>query len=234
MSPKSLVATACLAIVIAFVLSLLISRGQGGDRGRVMDPPVIRTSAESNDYLAKAEKLSLKLIEKQAQGETLTEAEKDDLREAANIFKGIIAFEPRRFAPYYGEGRIRYALGDYQAAVDLMFQCIQLAPPPKPKPPIEVVQMVADAHYISSRSLFFLKRYETAARAAELALTLAPSSPDYAVAWAAAELELKNETKAEGLVMQALLLDPGHKEALRLAKFLNMDLKGLPAGRKVN
>ncbi len=217
----------------AWVLLLLFTTGcgSGGAGDRIMDPPVIRTSAEANDYVVKARTLSEKLLEKVAHGDSLNDNEKDNLREAANIFKGITAFEPTRFGPYFGEGKIRYAIGEYKEAGDLMQQAIALAPPPKPTPPIEVIQMVAEAHYISSRCLFFMGQYEDAIEAASLAMAMAPTSPDYMMALASALIELKskdpklnqkNEDTAKQLINQALGLDPAHKEALRLAKFLKM------------
>jgi len=196
-----------------------------------MDPPVIRSNAEASDYLARAEALSSKLLEKVAAGDSVNDNEKDNLREAANIFKGVTAYDPTKFGPYFGEGKIRYAIGEYQTAFDLMQQAIVLAPPPNPKPSLEVIQAVAEAHYISSRCLFFLGRYSEAVQAASLAMTMAPSSPDYMIAKASALIEDKSsdekevkarEDTAKLLVVKALGLDPQNKDALRLAKFLKL------------
>lgn len=213
------------------LLSLTLGCGRHAAGDRVMDPPTIRTAAEASDYLAKAESLSRSLLEKAAKGESLTDPEKDNLREAANIFKGVRAYDPTKFGAYFAEGKVRYAVEEYDEAFKLMQQAIVLAPPPQPPPPLAVIQTIAEAHYVSSRCLFFMGRFAEAAEAAKLASTLAPSNPDYMTARASALLEVKSpvpaerqadENEAKVLVVKSLGRDPEHKDALRLAKFLGL------------
>lgn len=207
------------AVGIGFYLGGALS---DGPKDREIKVPVIRTSDEANQYLSKAEKLSVAPLEKLAQGLPITDPERNDLREAANYLHGVIGFERTNFPPYLAEARIRLALGDYEDAFSLVQQCIQLAPPPSPPPSVTVVQIIAEAHYVSSQCLFFNGRFEEAREAAKLAVALAPNSPDYLIAGASAELELKHEGRAKGLVQEALALDPKHKRALGLAKLLKL------------
>lgn len=214
------------AVGLGFYLGGILS---DGPKDREIKVPVIRTSDEANEYLRKAEKLSVPILEKVARGGSVTDPERNDLREAANYLHGVIGFERTHYPPYVAEAKIRLVLGEYDPAYALAQQCIQLAPPPKPSPGPEVVALIAESHYISSRALFFKNRYAEAMEAAKLAVTLAPNSPDYIVAGAAAELELKNEAVAAGLIQDALALDPEHKEARGMAKLLGLPL---PATKK--
>ena len=206
---------------IGFYLGGVLNQGP---QDREIKVPVIRTSDEANQYLQKAEKLSVGPLEKLSKGDPITDPERNDLREAANYLHGVIGFERTNFPAYLAEARIRLELGDYDDAYSLAQQCIQLAPPPNPAPPVSVVQVVAEAHYVSSRCLFFRGRFEDAREAAKLAVALAPNSPTYLIAGASAELELKHEKTAKGLVQEALVLDPHNKAALRLAKLLNLEI----------
>lgn len=241
--PKSLVATAIFGLVLSAAIGYYIS-GYGQNQGaRQIKTPVIRTSAESNDYLERARKLSEKLVMKFDAGDTLTAQELDDVREAAAYWSGIKSFDPTQYGPYYGEGKLRFMMGDYQDAFSLMVQCINLAPPPTkppaPPPPLEAIQTVADAHYIASQCLMNLQRYGEAAEAASLAVSLAPDSPDYLVAEARAQLQLGKSDAATALVVRALQIDINHRGATTLAKFMHIedllkggsDKKGKPANK---
>lgn len=209
-------------LVALLGVGLVLCGCNKGDEARAIEVPTIRTPAEADDYLVKAEKLSSEALVKSARDEPLTSAEEDNVKESLAYFEGIIAYDPSRYQPYFGAGKLAYALGQYDRAHQFMHQAITLAPPPSENPPIELVAMIAEAHYVASRSLFFLHRYEEAAVAAGLAKTLVKGSADYVVAEAAARLELKEEDKASILVLYALSLDPEHARAKQLAKLLNL------------
>ncbi len=205
------------------LLSLVVLAGcKGGDQARVIEVPSIRTSAQADDYLVRAEKLSLEALVKSGRDEPLTSAEEDNVKESLAIFEGIIAFDPSRYQPYFGAGKLAYALKDYERADKLMAQAIALAPPASKNPPVELLMMVAEAHYVVSRSRFFMQDFEVAEESAKLAVTLIKESPDYWVALASAQLELKKEDDAKFSVLKALALDQTHARANQLAKLLKL------------
>jgi tetratricopeptide (TPR) repeat protein len=208
-----------------FVLSICAVSLVGCNRGeqaRVIQVPTIRTPAEADNYLIEAEKISKAALEKSGRDEALTSAEQDNVKEALAYFEGLIAYDPARYQPYFGAGKLAYALGDWQKSLEYMQQAIRLAPPPSKTPPVELVTMIAEAHYVSSRSLFFLQKFDEAAAAAGLARTLVKASPDYLIAEASALLEMKREDDARILVLEALSLDAEHPRAKQLAKLLKL------------
>lgn len=205
------------------LLSLVLLAGcKGGERARAISVPSIRSAAEADDLLLRAEKLSSKALEKSARDEPLTSAEEDNVKESLAIFEGIIAFDPGRFQPYFGAGKLAYALKEYERAYNYMAQSIALAPPATQNPPVELVTTIAEAHFVSSRCAFFLNNYEAAEASAHLAVGLIRESPDYWVALASAQLELRKEDDAKFSVLKALALDDRHARANQLAKLLEL------------
>ncbi len=213
----------------AALVGSLVGCGKGDKSlsARVMDAPTIRTTAEAADYLKKAELISTAPLEKADRGDVLTDNDKDNLREAANIFDGLIAFSPAQYANYFGAGKMRFALNEYERSFNLMQQAITLAPPPNTKPSQDVIEMVAEAHYVSSECLVAMQRFAEAAEAARLACQWIPTSANYVAAQASAELQLKDEDKARMLVIKALGIDPKNKRALQLAKLLEVKMPKL-------
>lgn len=195
---------------------------RGGDQARAIEVPTIRTPAEADNYLIQAEKISKEALEKSSRDEPLSSAEQDNVKEALAYFEGLIAYDPSRYQPYFGAGKLAYALGEWQKSLEYMQQSIRLAPPPSKTPPVELVTTIAEAHYVSSRSLFFLQRFDEAAAAANLARTLVKASPDYLIAEASALLEMRKEDEARILVLEALSLDAEHARAKQLAKLLKL------------
>lgn len=209
-------------VSLALVAVIALAGCSKGDQARAIEVPTIRTPAEADNYLLRAEQISKEALEKSGRDEPLTSAEQDNVKEALAYFEGMIAYDPARYQPYFGAGKLAYALGEYERAFKYMYQAITLAPAPSKTPPVELVAMIAEAHYVSARSLFFLHRYEEAAAAAKLASTLVKTSPDYLVAEAAPLLELKQDAAAKDLVVRALAIDPNHRIAKQLAKLLKL------------
>lgn len=207
---------------IVCVALAILGGCQKSDQARAIQVPTIRTPAEADDYILKAEKLSKEPLEKSGRDELLTSAEQDNVKEALAYFQGIIAYDPSRYQPYFAAGKMAYALGEYEQALTYLQQAIKLAPPPSKNPPVELVTLIAEAHYVSSRALFFLHRYDEAAEGARLASMLVTSSADYLVAEASARLEMKQDDKAKDLVVRALAIDPNHRIAKQLAKLLKL------------
>lgn len=204
------------------LLVLLLAGCKGGDQARAIEVPSIRTAAQADDYLMRAEKLSLEALVKSSRDEPLTSAEEDNVKESLAIFEGIIAFDPSRYQPYFGAGKLAYALKDYARADALMTQSIALAPPATRNPPVELLTTVAEAHYVVSRSRFFLQDFAKAEESAQLAVTLIKESPDYWVALASAQLELKKDDDAKFSILRALALDANHARANQIAKLLKL------------
>lgn len=186
----------------------------GGSDGGV---PVIGNSDEYNQVLKDAEGLSKDPLERFANDEDLSEADKSNLIKAANMFEAIRAYEPEKFAPYLGLCMIYRALGNTEKAEQYIRQCI-LSLPASQAP--EIRQTAAEAHYQLSRVLFDEKKYPEALAEASTADQTIGDNPNYLVAKAIALVQLKREKEAKVELAKALKLNPTNRRATGLAKLL--------------
>jgi len=179
--------------------------------------PVIGNSDEYNQTLRDAEGLSKDSLERFANDEDLSDADKSNLIKAANLFEGIRAYEPNKFAPYLALCMIYRALGNTEKAEQYVRQCI-LSLPPSQAP--EIRQTAAEAHYQLSRVLFDEKKYAEALAEAATADQTIGDNPNYLVAKAIALVQLRREAEAKSDLAKALKLDPKNRRALGLKKLL--------------
>lgn len=205
------------AVGIALFAGLLTFRGCVGAGDSPDSIPVYRSSNEAADGMAEAAKLSVGPIERFFAGEKLTEKQTNDLVEADRLITGVIAFDPSQFQVYVAVGRIQFALGDYELAEVALREAVHFAPS---EPSSDAKMVVAETHYLLSRTLFAKRLYAPAIEEAEIALKLAPENPDNLTARAAALIQVGKSEEAAKDLAHALEHYPDHARANQLRKLL--------------
>ncbi|HVL40186.1 MAG TPA: tetratricopeptide repeat protein [Fimbriimonadaceae bacterium] len=208
-------------IWIGLLLPILLA-GCGSDTGGRGDIPIIRSPNEYNDANARSAELwQGAAADLQANGE-LSEQSVKDLREAARLFEGMIAYEPTLISSHSGLGQIYHMLGEYEKAIASLKQAVAL--PARETP--ERVALVSQSLHLMSLCHMQLRQYDEALKAAEQAMILVPDHPDYMAAAASAHLQLGNVGQARKFVDAALKVDPANSAARGLDKLLKASAEG--------
>jgi tetratricopeptide (TPR) repeat protein len=206
-------------LVAVGAIGALILIARSGCTGEGSDVPLIRTAPEFQATLERARGLSEAHMAKFDAGEALTEAEKADLRKASKLFEGLVGFEPRRYQPHFGLGKIEFTLGNREKALRHLQQAVLSAP--RDLENNELARLtVAEARYLSSLLYFEFEDWPRARDEGRAAYVLVPQSSLYATAWAAAEMQLGEEDEAIRILRIALLIDPENERAQQLLAFL--------------
>lgn len=182
------------------------------------ETPILRSVDEYNSSNQRATDLWQGAANDLAENGRLSPQSEADLREAARLFEGMIAYRPEIMATHSGLGQVYHMLGEYRRAIASLKQAVAL-PAAETK---ENVALVAQSLHLMSLSHMQLQQYEDALNAAKQALTLVPDHPDYMAAAAGALIQLKREDEAKALIAAALENDPENAAALRLKKLLEL------------
>lgn len=180
--------------------------------GKPSDIPVIASGAEYTDLLSKAEGLSKDALAKYEAGQPLDEKDKKQLREAHDIFEGLIAFNPEGFGPYFGAAKIYDALGKPDLAAPYYQSFLQYGPP---RPTADVQRLNAEAYYCLGIYFESQGEFEKVADAAEKAFRLY-REPDYLALIASVRFRDGRIKEARDFVDEALAKQPGHPRATQL------------------
>lgn len=150
--------------------------------------------------------------------------EEHNLRVALVKVKGLIGFRPDVYANYWIAGKCAYLLGDYPTAETFFYQ--GSAVPWKGEfDKKDYLDNMADTRYMLSKCYFQEKQYQKAADWALNAVKLHPDSADYRLAEAQAEIQLKHDDAARGILIEALQINPNLAEARTLLHMIASDSK---------
>lgn len=196
--------------ILPALLTLLLAAALGC--GKPSDIPVIASGAEYTDLLSKAEGLSKDALAKYEAGLPLDEKDKKQLKEAHDIFEGLIAFNPQGFGPYFGAAKIYDALGKPDLAAPYYESFLQYGPP---RPTADVKRLNAEAYYCLGRYFEAHGEFDKVADAAEKAFRLY-REPDYLALIASVRLRDRRIKEAREFVDEALAKQPGHPRATQL------------------
>lgn len=199
-------------IGLAIVLS---NRPPEGPNGGVL----INNPGHYNEVAKEAETLVQTPFYQADAGQELTQEDRDKLRKAIVLFDSMNAFQPEKLGPYLGAGKAHALLGEYEEAEQALKQV--LLNMPKYENNDRGKLAVVEALYMLSIVSFEQKNYEDAFKHADLAVEAVPDVPNYRVARANVEVQLKMIPEAKADVDAALALDPEHPKA----KMLKMLLK---------
>jgi tetratricopeptide (TPR) repeat protein len=180
--------------------------------------PVIAHQGDYDTALRKAEELSRDGLQKINLDEELTVDDKTNLTSAAAQFEGLVAFEPKLFAPHLALGMIYRGLGNLDSAEKNLRQCLTNLPEDKTEP---VRATANEAHYQLSRVLFDKGDFNGALDEANKAVKGDRLNPNYFVGQASALAQLNRKADAIRSLNAALKLDPEHRRARGLMNLLS-------------
>lgn len=181
--------------------------------------PIYSTDAEYEQALAEAVELSDEALMEYAEEQELDPEEEARLEEALTLTNGLVYYNPESFGPYVIRGKIHHALGNLeQAKEDLEFAISELPETPD----TARVWTKAETYNELSMVEFKLENYEAAEQASEEAIRRYLDNPNYRAQMASVLIQQGRLDEAEGHIREALLSDPEHKEANRLANFIQM------------
>ncbi|MEQ1934262.1 MAG: hypothetical protein ABL962_10360, partial [Fimbriimonadaceae bacterium] len=124
--PKSVLVT----VVIISLMTYAVVRGsQRADPTAIPEIPVLRSSFDYNQTLDQVEKLTSVGLERSANDEPLTDADKLAMRQAEPLIKGLIAYDYRRFTHFLLLAKLYYANEKYLEALWACNELFQRAPP---------------------------------------------------------------------------------------------------------
>jgi len=187
-------------------------------------PPVIASAGDYQETLVKAQSLSQESLKKYERGEPLDASEQPNLVEARRSLKGLIGYDPQRFAPYILSGRIALALGDYPGAKDDLTHGVFYYPREDLTPAGK--DLFAETSNYLAQAHIFLKDTAGATKVIEDGLKIAPNSAILMIANASVLVQQKKYDEAGALLDKALILDPQNAKAANLRKLLDLEKHG--------
>lgn len=180
-------------------------------------PPAVHSSAEYDQLLAEAAKLSAPGLHHMEEGTTMSVEETTNLKKAKDIFIGLSDARPTNFANYMAIGKIDRALGDKEGALRNYQQAIQFRPM---KVNNEDKVALAECSAELARSLYEEEQLEGALGYINDAISDAPENPDYYAIQAHILIQQKDVEGATKAIEHALKLDPHHEEATALKRLI--------------
>lgn len=201
-------------VIAVGVVMLLSNREPAGPDGTTL----INNPSHYTQVLREAEDLVQVPFEMFDSGNDLSDKDRADLRKATKLFESLNQFQPTKIGPYLGAAKAYQILGDYESAERDLQQVLNNIPIYENND--NGKRAAIEALYVMSLVKFGQGNYEEAFKNADLAVTAAPKVPNYRLARASAEVQLKKLDDAKADLQAALELDPGHPKAKRLLKFI--------------
>lgn len=137
--------------------------------------------------------------------------------QALSLYEGMIAWDPQRFAAYFGAGTVNWALGNYDRALERMQGFLLNSPS---NPPEEVRVMMADAHYVMAMSYYGKQDWLAAENEITQAIEAYPEVPNYLALRASTRIQRKDVQGAREDIRAALKVDPAHPRSLQVMGLL--------------
>lgn len=211
-----------------WLLPCLLLVGCGSPAVDPTAAPVLRTETEFNEALKKATSLSKDILARyDLQGENPAGTDIADLKEALRLMKGVVAFEPTRYAPALLAGKIAMALQEYEDAEQLFEQSLANIFEPIPD---KDIRFAAELHSMIGHLAVLRNDLVRADFATTQALKLVPKNPEYMAGRASVLIQQNHKADAQKLLVDALKVDPGNRRANQLLTLLN--LKEVEEGKR--
>lgn len=185
--------------------------------------PILHTANDYAVLMGQVQKLTETTLSKPPDS-AISLNEQHNLRIALVKVKGLIGYRPDVYANYWIAGKCAYLLGDYPTAESFFYQGTEV-PWKGDFDKKDYLDNMADTRYMLSKSYFQEKQYQKAADWALNAVRLHPDSADYRLAEAQAEIQLKHDDAARGILLEALQIDPNLAEARTLLHMIASDSK---------
>lgn len=206
-------------------LVILSNRPPAAPNGENM----ITSNAQFEDTSDAALALCREPLAKFDRDELLTEEDKANLEKALKSYELMGLYKPAALEPAFQAGRIHFALGRPEDAELILNQAVlngdSIMQNPDNRANTTVLEAtrltLAEARYVRSLVFQQLGEFEKARFDANYAVNEVPNSPNYLVARASTNLELKNVPDAIRDVRSALKLEPEHRRAIQLAKLID-------------
>lgn len=202
--------------VVVIVLALAGCRGGSGGSG----VPVIRTVQQYDQVRVQAWDLAKNGLQAFEEGVPPGGTTEQDLKRAAELYRGMVDFAPASYGAHYGLAKIATALGDPDEALRHFEQALTLALRDE-RPAAQDV--AAECHDGIARIVVLRGDAARAEAEARLALQHRPEQPNYMATLASALVQSGQIDEAKELVKRALEAEPRNRRALALAAFLESD-----------
>ncbi|MBS1700553.1 MAG: hypothetical protein JST12_02750 [Armatimonadetes bacterium] len=88
------------------------------------DTDILRSPNDYQNTMNQAKILALPILQKAQNGEEVSKADQDKLRQALKLFESMNNYEPRRVDTQFGAGRILMILGEKERAVEKLQQAV--------------------------------------------------------------------------------------------------------------
>lgn len=184
--------------------------------------PVISDMSSYNQAIQQAVALTQKHFIAYDEGDTLTDADKADVRKGALLFDTANKLEPDRAGFYLDAGRAYLILGEVEEAEQRLMQCLSNAQLPNSDLKAEGV---ADAYFLLSQVRAMQLDFKGSLQFVTAADKKRPRVATYLTAKASAELQLKMMAEAKKDLGLALSIDPTYKRALALKRMIELASK---------
>lgn len=212
--PRKFVVFAVL-VLLTVVLGSVVSRGCEGSATE--DVPTIRTPAEFNAANERAAQLAAERMVRWGQGQELSDQDLVALKTAANLYEGMIRFDPTIYRTYLAAGGVQQALGNDEQALKYFEQFLAFVPE---KPDETMEFLAADVYNQRAQSFFRLKRFEESVQSSTKAIDIFQKVPEYRFTRASALAQLGKKAEAVKDLREALEEDPSHSASKSLLKML--------------
>lgn len=185
----------------------------GGDR------PLIKNFVEFEATFKRAQILSQDIMARYEQGqEPQSEEERQKLREALRLVRGMTDFSPSSFGPLILQGKIERALGDDGAAEQTFMQAANLVPLGANESERVVI---AEAYVELGRMQILRGNLARAEEFAKNAQQLAPRSVTVLNLLARVRIQQKNIKEAKALLEASFAVDATNPETRSLIELIN-------------
>jgi len=208
-----------IGLILGFVVVLVLSNRP------VQTPeglPIISDMASYNQAIQQAVALTQKHFIAYDQGDTLTDADKADVRKGAALFDTANKLEPDKAGFYLDAGRSYLILGELEDAEQRLMQCLSNAQLPSSDFKAEGV---ADAYFLLSQVRALQQDFKESLKFVTEADKKRPHVATYLTAKASAEVQLRMMPEAKKDLASALSIDPAYKRALALKRMIELASK---------
>jgi tetratricopeptide (TPR) repeat protein len=192
--------------------------------------PILYNASDFQASLKKATELAPDIFRRADNGDVLSDADKEKIREALSYFQAMYSYSPRLVSAYYGAGKCAMILGDYQTAAEKFEQAALNINQGVESDKNAVQLTVTECQGLLSECLLKLSEMQNTPAsavtlyrqrslvAAKEALQVAPSGFRYLLASGRAKIALGAREAGFIDIKKAISLAPNHKFVTEAAK----------------
>jgi len=207
-------------LILGFIVVLIVSNRPLKSPDGL---PLIVDNETYSEAIRQSVALTQSHFEAYDRGDTLTDADKADVRKGATLLDTANQRQPARAGLYLDAGRCYLILGDLDLAENRLLQCLSNA---EQKNSDLQPEGVADAYFLLSQTRALQQDWKESLKLVTEADRKRPHVATYLTAKASAEIQLKMMPLAKKDLAEALRIDPTYKRAIALKRLIDIAEKG--------